>query len=61
MYLITYQQWTGSMTITANAVIKMHPIDWLIGSEKKFPKANTTLINWWEVTEDQFKRLGEHF
>jgi len=61
MYLITYNQAVQGRAITANAVIKTHPFKWLTGSAEKYPEANTTLLNFWELSEEEFDKLSQHY
>lgn len=61
-WLITYQQWTGNQYKMANRVIvDMLPVHWLLATEKKYPEAQTVLINWTQLDKQTAEEMSDYF
>ena len=61
-WLITYQQWTGLQYKMANTVIEdLLPAHWLLATEKKYPEAQTVLINWIQLDRGTGEEMTDYF
>lgn len=59
-YLISYARQINGKEVFGNHICNMHPADWLINFIKKSPAIPITMIFAIEITENQYKELGEN-